>query len=185
MNRKLFCSIIALTSLVSGCATLSETDCISGNWQQIGYQDGKSGRDSDYILKHESSCIEYGVEADRLAYERGRQEGLTRYCTSSNGYNRGVRGGHPNLSCSSQQFPQYYNGLYQGLVVHYDDIQYELNEAYKEHDILSEVFRRVKDEEEKQRIDDELEDLDKEIDSLERERNQADSLISRYKPYKR
>jgi len=184
MTRTLFFSALALTSLVSGCATLSETECISGNWEQIGYQDGKSGRDSDYILKHESACIEYGVEVDRLSYEKGRQEGLTRYCTSSNGYNRGVNGSQPNLSCNSEQFPQYYDGLYQGLIVRFDDIQAELNEAYKEHDILSEVLRRIEDEEEKKRIDNELEDLDDEINSLINERKDVDDLINRYRPYK-
>ncbi|RDX38205.1 DUF2799 domain-containing protein [Kangiella sp. HD9-110m-PIT-SAG07] len=183
MTRIFFCTAITLVSFMSGCATLSETECISGNWEQIGYQDGKSGRDKDYILNHESSCIEYGVELDRLAYEQGRQDGLQRYCTSSNGYNRGVRGNHPNLSCHEQQFPQYYDGLLQGLEVRFDDIQHELSEAQKEHDILSEVYRRVEDEEEKKRIDNELEDLDHDISSLERERNDVDDLINRYRPY--
>ncbi len=183
MTNRLFLTTIALVSLMSGCATLSETECISGNWEQIGYQDGKSGRDKDYILNHESACLEYNVELDRLAYEQGRQDGLERYCTSSNGYNRGFRGSHPNLSCHSHQFPQYYDGLYQGFVVRFDDIQHELSEAHKEHDILSEVYRRVEDDEEKQRIDNELDDLDQDISSLQRELQKVDDLINRYRPY--
>ena len=73
--------------------------------------------------------------------------------------------------------------MYQGFVVRFDDIQHELSEAHKEHDILSEVYRRVEDDEEKQRIDNELDDLDQDISSLQRELQKVDDLINRYRPY--
>lgn len=171
---------LALLLLLSGCATLSETECVSGNWEQVGYQDGKSGRDSDYILRHESACIEYGVQLDRVAYAEGRQQGLTRYCTTDNGYNRGFRGSSPNLSCSYQQFPSYFDGYSQGLLSQLDRLDLELDEAYKEHEILTEVLRRVKDEEEKNRIELELEEVDEDIDSLQDQINNLNDLIRRY-----
>lgn len=173
----------ALLTLLSGCATLSETECASGNWQQIGYKDGKSGRDSDYIIKHESACIEYGVQLDRVAYEAGRQQGLTRYCTADNGFSRGSRGSSPNLSCSSQQFPVYFDGYSQGLFSRLERLELDLDEAYKEHEILTEVLRRVKDEQEKDRIELELEDVDNDIDALQRQISQTKDLIRRYRHY--
>ena len=171
---------LALLLLLSGCATLSETECVSGNWEQVGYQDGKSGRDSDYILRHESACIEYGVQLDRVAYEAGRQQGLTRYCTADNGFSRGSRGSSPNLSCSSQQFPVYFDGYNQGLFSRLERLELDLDEAYKEHEILTEVLRRVKDEQEKDRIELELEDVDEDIDSLQDQINNLNDLIRRY-----
>lgn len=183
MRTTLIFGSLALLTLISGCATLSETECASGNWKQIGYQDGKSGRDSDYIIKHESACIEYGVQLDRIAYEKGRQQGLTRYCTADNGFSRGSRGSTPNLSCSSQQFPVYFDGYSQGLISRLDRLELDLDEAYKEHEILTEVLRRVKDEQEKERIALELEDVDKDIDSLQRQISQLNELIHRYRRY--
>lgn len=174
---------IALLTLLSGCATLSETECVSGNWQQVGYKDGKSGRDSDYIIKHESSCIEYGVQLDREAYEAGRQQGLVRYCTAENGFGRGSQGSSPNLSCGSQQFPVYFDGYSQGLLSRLERLELALDEAYKEHEILTEVLRRVKDEQEKDRIELELEDVDNDIDSLQRQISQTNNLIHRYQRY--
>ncbi|GAA0201127.1 hypothetical protein GCM10009123_05570 [Kangiella japonica] len=173
----------ALLTLLSGCATLSETECASGNWEQIGYKDGKSGRDSDYIIKHESSCIEYGVQLDRETYEAGRQQGLARYCTADNGFGRGTRGSSPNLSCGSQQFPVYFDGYSQGLMSRLERLELDLDEAYKEHEILTEVLRRVKDEQEKDRIELELEGVDKDIDSLQRQISQTNDLIHRYQSY--
>ena len=39
---------IAILSAVSlglvGCASISEDECVSGNWSDIGYQDGAQGK---------------------------------------------------------------------------------------------------------------------------------------------
>ena len=173
---------LVLTLALSSCATLSETECTSGNWEQIGYQDGKAGRDSDYILNHESACIEYGININRMDYEDGRQRGLALYCNANNGYQRGSDGNAPNSTCSSGQYPRYYDSYYDGLSDRYESLEIELDEAYREHEILQEVLRRVDNEEEKERISQELGDIDSEIESLDRQKARVDELIRRYRP---
>lgn len=181
MNFKQFLGCLTVLSLLSGCATLSETECISGNWQQIGYKDGKYGRDSDYILKHESACAEYDVRVDREAYESGRVKGLNLYCTADNGFNRGNTGSYPNPSCKAG-YPDYDDGYYDGLLERRDRLQHQLGEAHHEHDVLTEVQRRVKDEEEIERVNHELEDLDDDIDDLHDEIEEVNELLDRYRP---
>ena len=73
--------------------------------------------------------------------------------------------------------------IFATMITHVFAEDVELSEAHKEHDILSEVYRRVEDDEEKQRIDNELDDLDQDISSLQRELQKVDDLINRYRPY--
>ncbi|AOE50568.1 DUF2799 domain-containing protein [Kangiella sediminilitoris] len=181
MNLKYLAGGLIILGLLSGCATLSETECVAGNWQQIGYQDGKFGRDSDYVLKHESACMEYGVQVDREAYEAGRQQGLDQYCTANNGFNRGSSGSYPNPSCNGG-YPGYHDAYYDGLLARNDSLRIQLDEALREHEVLTEVQRRVKDEEEVARINHELEDLDAEINSITNQIDKINSLIRRYRP---
>lgn len=78
--------------VLSGCASLSEGECRSGNWYQLGYSDGSAGQSSNRVLAHEESCSEYRINIDREEYEKGRYSGLTRnYCTQRKGYELGSR----------------------------------------------------------------------------------------------
>lgn len=47
-------SVTALSSiyLLSGCATLSKEECMVGDWQTIGYNDGVAGYHSERLTSH-------------------------------------------------------------------------------------------------------------------------------------
>lgn len=80
--------------LMSACATthtLSTKDCMTANWQEIGYQDGIRGASSQTILRHTQTCQGQAVP-NRELWEMGRQKGLGEYCTPANAYNLGRTG---------------------------------------------------------------------------------------------
>ena len=91
--KNLFVSV-ALTGvlMLSGCATLSESQCIANDWQTVGYRDGLGGTQSSQLLKHQNACVKHGIVPDRKAYLAGWEEGVEQYCQPNNGFSAGERG---------------------------------------------------------------------------------------------
>ena len=78
--------------MLSGCATLSEDQCLAGDWTRIGFQDGSKGRGLSIFDKHTEACAEYGIAPQKSAWLTGREQGLRVYCTPNNAYKIGRRG---------------------------------------------------------------------------------------------
>ncbi|GHB44796.1 hypothetical protein GCM10007094_37670 [Pseudovibrio japonicus] len=82
--------IVAAVGLtLSGCASLSEDDCKTGDWQGIGVVDGRAGFTSDKLNEHTKACSKYGISPDVNAYMAGRTLGLQSYCTPISGFEQG------------------------------------------------------------------------------------------------
>ncbi len=99
---------IAAALVFQGCATLKKEECLTADWDLIGYEDGLKGYAPERIGKHRKACAEYGVTPDTAAYTGGRSRGLVQYCTPSKGFNIGRRGNgysdvcqaHPDLEAA-------------------------------------------------------------------------------------
>ncbi|MGJ8528478.1 DUF2799 domain-containing protein [Maritalea sp.] len=78
--------------VLSGCATLSKSQCQTGDWRSIGENDGRSGYSSARFTEHSEACTKHGIAADRGLYEQGRKIGLRSYCTPANAAKVGLAG---------------------------------------------------------------------------------------------
>ncbi len=105
-------------ALLSGCATLSESQCAANDWQTVGYSDGVSGQDSSRLLKHQNACMKHGVTPDRVAYMTGWEEGVVRYCTPDNGFQQGQRGSSYRNVCPSDLEPGFHEAYLAGRELH-------------------------------------------------------------------
>ena len=96
--------VLSFTLLVtSGCASLSKEECLSGNWKQIGYNDGARGGDaSNNLRSHSKSCAEHGVSINNDAYYAGHKEGLKKFCLPANGRRHGEQGLHYSGACPAE-----------------------------------------------------------------------------------
>lgn len=92
-------TLLVATLLLSSCATLSKEECVVGNWQSIGYNDGVAGYSSERLAAHSKACAKVNVAPDYQAWERGRKLGLQQYCTVNNAYNIGLQGRDLNNVC--------------------------------------------------------------------------------------
>ena len=111
-------SMLSALLLLSSCATLSKEECLIGNWQTIGYNDGVAGHGPERLASHTKACAKANIAPDYKTWERGRLIGLEKYCTVSNAYNLGRRGQTLNsvgpvamttsLHNSHQQGQEYY-----------------------------------------------------------------------------
>lgn len=92
----------ALMSL-QACASLSEDQCLAGDWRGIGFADGAQGRAPDHVERHQKACAKVGVAPDVQAWLAGRQAGLARYCTPAKAYEVGRSGRSIAPWCSPDQ----------------------------------------------------------------------------------
>ena len=100
--------------LATGCASLSESQCVAGDWQTVGYRDGLAGKQSTRILSHQNACLKHGAVPDREAYLTGWHDGVRQYCQPSNGFNNGEAGSsYPNV-CPDDLQDAYYAAYQEG-----------------------------------------------------------------------
>jgi hypothetical protein len=85
-------ALLPLLALLPGCASMSKAECMTVDWQTIGYEDGAAGRSGDRIAQHRKACAKHGVTPDLSAYQAGREQGLREYCQPQNGYRLGENG---------------------------------------------------------------------------------------------
>ena len=95
MNRSLIriLAALALIGSLGGCASLSKSECMNANWQDIGIRDGANGRPEEYLIQHSTACAKVGVRPDREQWLRGRDQGLERFCQPHRVYEIGEGGG--------------------------------------------------------------------------------------------
>ncbi|QPK63232.1 DUF2799 domain-containing protein [Methylomonas sp. LL1] len=83
-----FLSIIFL----AGCATLSQEECVRGDWFGLGIRDGHAGETNSRLYEHQKACSEYGIALNNEAYFAGREQGLWDYCRLDNAFRTGLEG---------------------------------------------------------------------------------------------
>src|SRR5258705_279322 len=107
---------VVLLFALAGCASdsISESQCIAGDWQTVGYRDGVNGYRSTELLNHQNACVKHGVIPDRASYMVGWESGVREYCEANNGYDVGERGYTYNNVCPDDQreafLAAYHNG---------------------------------------------------------------------------
>ena len=100
--------------LASGCASLSESQCVAGDWETVGYRDGLAGRQSTQLLNHQNACVKHGTVPDRNAYLTGWEDGVRQYCQPTNGFSAGEAGRtFPNV-CPDDLQDAYYAAYQEG-----------------------------------------------------------------------
>ncbi len=115
---------------LAACATLSEDACREGDWSRIGFRDGTNGRGADFIAQHTKACSRYEIAVNQSKWEAGRQEGLKRYCTTSNVYREGTHGRRLKSVCPIETLDRLEAANDRGLIWH--DIGQDISSAERE-----------------------------------------------------
>ncbi|MGH1487278.1 MAG: DUF2799 domain-containing protein [Cellvibrionaceae bacterium] len=84
-------SLLLLSLVIYGCATMNANECTTANWQAIGYEDGNRGYGASRFGQHRKACAKHGVSADFSVYKQGYDQGVRSYCTPERGYSLGKR----------------------------------------------------------------------------------------------
>jgi hypothetical protein len=94
MNRSLIAAALLALAALSGCASISKSECLSANWEDVGVRDGANGRGEEYLIQHSKACAEVNVTPDRESWLKGRDRGLERFCVPQRAYQIGEYGGN-------------------------------------------------------------------------------------------
>lgn len=112
-------SLVVLLSVgLASCATLDKEDCLSADWQLIGFNDGAAGYETKRLAQHREACAEYGVVPQIDDYLQGYDRGARRYCTAINGYDTARAGQAFSPVCSGDLRPAFAYGFERGMEAH-------------------------------------------------------------------
>lgn len=153
--------LASMVMLINGC-TISKKECLQGDWQTIGYKDGRSGHSADIINSYAKSCAKHGTSPDPVAYTAGFNAGIVLYCTPANGYEQGRRINDYVGSCPADLEKPFVAKYLHGLRVTGQALEFDYDRERFELDVL-------RDRRDRKRDADELHaDLDKQIKQTRR-----------------
>lgn len=78
---------------LGSCATMSQEQCLAGDWYGQGRTDGAAGYGSGRLADHADACARHGVTPDARAYHQGHQQGVRQYCVPGRAFRVAVSGG--------------------------------------------------------------------------------------------
>ncbi|WP_051259052.1 DUF2799 domain-containing protein [Chitinibacter tainanensis] len=154
---------VALLLLTTGCASLSDSECRTGDWYSIGLRDGQNGYSSQ-VAEHAKACRKQRVAPDLEQYNRGREEGLRSYCTASNGYQVGLRGAQAGNVCpagTQAAFQNAYQRGYQRYKVQQElqQVEWRIDNYNKQRGQLEEKLRAAQTDKDRRKYERELDNL--------------------------
>jgi hypothetical protein len=167
--------------VLQGCATLSKDECLSGDWYNIGKEDGSKGRVRDYINQHAQACVEYKVKPNVATYNKGRIEGLKIYCSPQNAFEVGK-----NLEKYSGVCPTQAQVEHNFLVTYVAGVERararigeELSD--KDREVMSKQLSSTSKSKDKEN---EIAALQYEYKDLKKQKALADDLLAQYSRYR-
>lgn len=171
---------VGVAALVTAsCATLSQEQCLRGDWRAVGYSDGVDGRPMSRLDDHAKACAKASVTPDAELYFQARAEGLVRYCTEANGFQVGREGKSYAGVCPPPAEPAFLGGYSDGervyrAVQRLDSARSELSSADARADKRARQADGVEDELRNPKLTDEQKrELRDRLNRLRRERREA------------
>lgn len=107
LNLIAFSLVLLSATLVSGCASMNEKECLSADWKLVGFEDGSRGKPQAVIGNYRKDCAKVNVVPDLARYQQGHAEGARTYCVKSTAYSTGVNGGAYNGICPADLEPAF------------------------------------------------------------------------------
>lgn len=169
MQRTKLTSLVLGSLLVlslSGCESMSPSECKMADWHRRGYADGQRGENQNRIADYAEDCGKIGVQPNPMEYRRGWDSGIVQFCTPQNGWNQGLQGSsYKENACQGQAGnPQYSYYFKIGMDAYRTKGQIEKNnhEINRLQKRLDSVKPDAKADEERRKIREEMRYLDRE-----------------------
>lgn len=159
---------------LSACSTLSEDECVQGDWYAIGLEDGAKGYSEARLREHSKACSEYGILPQRGPYFDGRARGLRQFCVPRVGFKEGARGDRYEGVCPADLAPGFLRGYELGQIRY--AVQKELDAINAHiHDIRIELDQPKVPQHRRQYLYDELEVLSRDAGALSSKLHEIDA----------
>lgn len=137
IQRRVRVPLLASLALSAGCATLSEQQCLTVDWWQLGGTDAMAGHAPYQVERHRQACAGIGVEPDVQQWQEGYAQALPRFCVGTHGYRIGSQNGGYHGQCPADLEAGFVAGLQLGQEL------YELDLRIREQDIEVDRLRKA------------------------------------------
>ncbi|MBK6593047.1 MAG: DUF2799 domain-containing protein [Burkholderiales bacterium] len=163
--------LIVFALLLSGCESMTVSECKVADWSRVGAADGAKGESDRRIADYTEDCGKAGIVPNAKAYRRGWDVGIVQFCTAANGWREGVQGHSSKASvCQGQTgYSAFSRYLEAGLEV------YRLNEKIQRN---TREIARLQDKLEASKKDDEKKDIRADLRHLDREQFRLRNMLT-------
>ncbi len=153
--------LAALTMFLSSCASMSEQECLTANWLDQGFRDGRSGQPLTRFEDHRQACAKVGVRPDQRLYLQGREQGIVHYCTSENAFEEGRLGRQYRNACPAHLEHRFLLAYEQGKQIY--DAEQRIEKLNRESNQLEQRLKKEKDKDTRGYLRQELRDIDRQL----------------------
>lgn len=94
---------------------MSKDECSNADWAGIGRYDGSQGHKLNEFAQMKEQCEVYSRQPDEVAYMRGYNEGLVRYCVPKNAEILGRQGAQYFEGCPEEMRSDFLKAYRYGL----------------------------------------------------------------------
>ena len=115
---KRICVAAAAALWLGGCASMSEEECLLGDWYTVGFADGARGAQAETVGRYRRECAQHGVTVDVATWQDGRAAGLVEFCQPQRGFNLGSRGTQYTGVCPDDLEPEFVAAYRVGSTLH-------------------------------------------------------------------
>lgn len=152
---------IFLFVMLSGCASMSEQECLTANWLDQGYRDGRGGMPLSLLADHAEACAKVGVVPDAMAYRKGRDQGVIEYCTPENARHEGRLGRSYRNACPAHLERRFLRDYEDGKRVY--NAEQEVDRLNRRASELERSIKKEKDDAKRQVLRRELRGIDRDL----------------------
>ncbi len=170
----------AVALLLSACASMSEKECLSANWLDQGYRDGRTGRTASLLDDHREACARVGVTPNTEQYHAGRNQGLLEYCTPANALHEGRQGRSYRNVCPMHLERQFLANHQRGYQAY--EAQQNVDRLYRDLQRAERDLNREKDRHKRHELRRQIRHLDARLSRARNELHNLERQLYRYSP---
>ena len=107
---------VATIGLTSCMPHLTQEQCKTMNWNQMGFGDGSQGKVQRSLQRDIQDCAKFKVVVDQAGYQRGWKAGVREFCSNTGtAYDMGANGKNYNHICPSDLAAKFESNWKRGL----------------------------------------------------------------------
>lgn len=95
-------SCLSAVVLLTGCAAMSEKECLTADWRDQGMSDALAGYGRSRLVDVREACAKVGVLPNEALYFDGWNRGIRQFCTPDNGARWGRQGHSYSGTCPAE-----------------------------------------------------------------------------------
>ncbi|MBO1519405.1 DUF2799 domain-containing protein [Oceanisphaera pacifica] len=167
--------------MLSGCASMTEQECLTANWEDKGNSDGRAGYGLTRLDSHYKACANVGVTPNMQQYKQGREQGLKHYCTPENGFLQGQQGQAYRQVCPTDLAPTFLRAFTDGKQLY--DAKQRITDVANDIKEIEHSLSNESDKAQRRYLRQKLRGMNRELQRVRHDRRYLESRLERARYY--